>query len=192
MADLKQGVEFSHSLLEEHICKGTKVVDATVGNGYDTEFLAQLVTKTGFVWGFDVQPEALQEAEKRLDEVDLIGQVKLIADGHQNLGQYIDKGIDGILFNLGYLPGSDKEIITTAETTLKAVQNGIELLKDGGIIILVMYLGHQGGQLEQKRLLEYARSLDAKEYNVLHYRFVNQDKDPPQVLAIKNRRNKNG
>ena len=125
MEDLKQGVEFSHGLLEERISKGAKVVD-------------------------------------------------------------------GILFNLGYLPGSDKEVITTAETTLQAVQTGIEILKDGGIIILLMYLGHQGGQLEQKKLLEYARSLDAKEYNVLHYSFINQDKEPPQVLAIKNRRNKNG
>jgi len=187
MINLKQAVQFSHNLIDEHINKGAKMIDATVGNGHDTQFLAKLVGSTGFVSGFDVQKEALERAKNRLQDNNLLERVKLINDGHENIGDYITNPVDGILFNLGYLPGSDKEVITTAKTTLEAVKSGLDLLDLGGLIVVVIYLGHQGGKREQKILLDYATELDEKKYNVLHYRFINQSSQPPQVLAVKKR-----
>ena len=184
---MKQGVDFSHDLIKEHINKGAKVVDATVGNGYDTEFLAEIVGREGFVWGFDVQEKALGEARSRLQESELLNRVELIQTGHENMKDYITEPIDGVLFNLGYLPGSAKEVITTADTTLKAVKSGLELLAVGGLMVVVIYLGHEGGRKEQQALLDYAAELDDKKYNVLHYHFINQTGQPPQVLAIKKR-----
>jgi predicted methyltransferase len=189
MINLKQAVQFSHDLLTEHINKGATIIDATVGNGYDTHFLAELVGPAGFVSGFDVQKEALEQAENRLQNNKLLERVELINDGHENMKDYITKPVDGILFNLGYLPGSDKEVITTAETTLEAVKSGLDLLAVGGLMVVVIYLGHQGGQEEQEVVLDYAAELDGKKYNVLHYRFINQSSSPPQVVAIKKRSN---
>lgn len=187
MMDLKQGVDFSHDLITEHINKGAKVIDATVGNGHDTKFLAEVVGAEGFVWGFDIQDSALEEAKKQLQKDKLLKRVELIYAGHENMQDYISETVDGILFNLGYLPGSDKKVITTADTTLQAVESGLDLLARGGLMVVVIYLGHEGGKQEAETLLDYAAELDEKKYNVLHYHFINQSSQPPQVLAIKKR-----
>ena len=185
--DFKQGVEFSHWLFSEHIEKGARVVDATVGRGRDTEFLAKLVGEEGFVWGFDIQTRALEEVQKEIKEKEFQKRVELINDGHENLAEYVDSPLEGIIFNLGYLPGSDKEIITHPKTTLEAVRSGLELLTVGGLIVLVVYLGHPGGKEEKAALLDYVSELDDSVYNVLHYHFINQEVAPPEILAIKKR-----
>ena len=52
---LEKAVAFSHQLLKNTVKIGDTVIDATVGKGNDTLFLASLVGKTGQVIGFDVQ-----------------------------------------------------------------------------------------------------------------------------------------
>ncbi|MCK8826796.1 methyltransferase domain-containing protein [Natroniella acetigena] len=185
--DLKQAVEFSHSILTEQLQAGANVIDATVGNGNDTEFLAELVGAEGQVWGFDIQSQAIETTKDKLAESELLERVTLIQVGHQKLGQYISAEIDGILFNLGYLPGADKEVTTTVETTLQAVKAGLERLVEGGVMVIVIYTGHQAGKEEAEALLEYAQGLNYKEYNVLHYHFINQASKPPEALVIKKR-----
>ncbi|PQQ18647.1 uncharacterized protein Pyn_28263 [Prunus yedoensis var. nudiflora] len=50
-----------------------------------------------------------------------------------------------VAFNLGYLPGGDKPIITESETTLKALEVAKSIVVPGGLISLVVYVGHPGG-----------------------------------------------
>jgi hypothetical protein len=50
-----------------------------------------------------------------------------------------------VAFNLGYLPGGDKTIITKPETTLIALEAAKGILMAGGLISLVVYVGHPGG-----------------------------------------------
>lgn len=50
-----------------------------------------------------------------------------------------------IAFNLGYLPGGDKGMITRSETTLLALEAAKRILMPGGLISLVVYVGHPGG-----------------------------------------------
>lgn len=50
-----------------------------------------------------------------------------------------------VAFNLGYLPGGDKTIITKPETTLPALEAAKGILMPGGLISLVVYVGHPGG-----------------------------------------------
>ena len=50
-----------------------------------------------------------------------------------------------VSFNLGYLPGGDKTIITESGTTLKALEVAKDILLPGGLISLVVYVGHPGG-----------------------------------------------
>ena len=51
----------------EHIRPGDTVVDFTMGNGHDTEYLCRKVPD-GKVYAFDIQASALENTKKRLEE----------------------------------------------------------------------------------------------------------------------------
>ena len=187
--DLPQGVEFSHRLIQEHLSPGEVAVDATCGNGHDTLFLSKLVGEKGKVIAFDIQEKAVKNTKSKLQNKGLLERAEVILDGHQNMEEYLQNKYSpqAIIFNLGYLPGSDKEIITTADNTITALNSGLKLLKKGGLIVLVIYVGHQGGLAEKEALLDYASSLNESTYNVLYYHFINQKNNPPELIAIKKR-----
>nr|GGG66000.1 rRNA methyltransferase [Virgibacillus oceani] len=165
-------------------------MDATAGNGNDTIFLSQLTGETGQVLAFDVQEKAITAVTKRLTEKQL-SNTRLIHDGHENIVAYLEEGeqIGGAIFNLGYLPGGDKSIITKADTTIKAVKAMLPYLKCGGTIVLVVYHGHNGGQLEKDALMEYTSTLSQQSFHVLQYGFINQKNHPPFILAVEKRNN---
>ncbi|GAX88989.1 rRNA methyltransferase [Effusibacillus lacus] len=175
-------------LLKERLREGSIVVDATVGNGHDTLFLAECVGETGKVYGFDIQKEALASAEARLSEAGLLSCVTLFHAGHERMADALPpeaKGrIQAVTFNLGYLPGGNKEVVTRPETTLQALQTSHDWLAPGGIITVVLYTGHPGGKEEENEVLQWARNLDQKHFQVLWYRFLNQRNHPPTLLAI--------
>ncbi len=186
--DFMQGVSFSHFLLARHVSRGDKVIDATAGNGKDTVFLAELVGNSGHVFAFDIQDKAIRNTEKLLKKNNLETRVKLIQANHENMLNYIDiNEVKGIIFNLGFLPGGDKSIITGSNTTLKALKQGLNILGKGGIIVLVIYTGHPGGEEEKEAVINFCRDLNYREYNVLNYNFINQKKPPAQVIGIKKR-----
>jgi len=186
--NLSQGVEYSHLILEKYLEKNDIVIDATVGNGNDTLFLAELVGENGKVYGFDIQQKAIKNTEKKLIENNMASRVDLFQNGHENLKEYVkNNNISAILFNLGYLPGSDKKIITKPKTTIPAIKDGLDLLIKGGIVVLVIYPGHEGGKKEKEKILEYASDLDRKKFNVLHYYYLNQQNKPPEVIVIRKR-----
>ena len=58
-------IEMAHQMLSKTIKSGDVVVDATMGNGWDTAFLAGLTDK---VYAFDVQKEALVSTQALLQE----------------------------------------------------------------------------------------------------------------------------
>lgn len=60
-----------------------------------------------------------------------------------------------ILFNLGYLPGGDKTIITKTESTLAALNQSLTLLKPSAFLSIVVYSGHTGGDLEAQAINDW-------------------------------------
>ncbi|WFC04379.1 class I SAM-dependent methyltransferase [Lactiplantibacillus pentosus] len=168
---------------------GDHVIDATVGNGHDTVYLAKLVGTTGHVDGFDIQPAAIAETTKALTAAGFNHQATLWQTGHEHIADKIaaDEPIKCAVFNLGYLPGGDKSIITKPTTTLTAIKAIQERLMTNGLIILLVYAGHPGGAAEAKAVLDYATSLDQHQFQVLQYQFVNQVHVPPYLLAIQKR-----
>ncbi|MFJ7729525.1 class I SAM-dependent methyltransferase [Neobacillus sp. NPDC097160] len=182
---------FAKNLLDKAIRPGDVVVDATVGNGHDTAFLAELVGETGKVYGFDVQEEAIAASGKRLAEHHLLERVTLFHEGHEKLAAKIptnDHGkITGAIFNLGYLPGSDKMIVTLPDTTIAAIEQLLIMMAPEGIIVLVIYHGHEQGAIERDSLLSYCQQLDQKTAHVLQYQFINQQNNPPFIIAIEKR-----
>jgi predicted methyltransferase len=189
--NLEQILPFAKSLLEKAVKSGDITVDATLGNGHDTLFLANMVGETGKVFGFDIQEEAIQTTKQRLQQNNLANRAVLLLEGHENLLHAIPTDfhgkVTGAIFNLGYLPGSDKTIVTKPETTIAAIQQLLEIMSSGGIIILVIYHGHSGGDTERDSLLEYCAQLDQNLAHVLQYQFLNQKNSPPFIVAIEKR-----
>ncbi|WP_137598112.1 class I SAM-dependent methyltransferase [Paucilactobacillus kaifaensis] len=185
--NLQSALEFSHTILKDNISLGETVIDATVGNGNDTIFLASLVGKSGRVYGFDIQQTAIDKTKQQLLLTGLQQQTTLICSGHEHIGQYVTEQIAGAIFNLGYLPGGDKNVITHGNTTIKAIQTMLPLLRRGGTICLVIYYGHPGGDDERQSVEQFATQLDQKKFNVLEYQFINQAHTPPRLVAIQKR-----
>src|SRR6056297_977572 len=188
--NLMQGVEFSHWLFSNFIDNNKIFVDATCGNGNDTLFLAEKVSSQGKIYAFDIQKEAVQITKEKFDNIDYDFDIDFIVDGHENIDSYLENKIDGIIYNLGYLPGSQKDIKTEKVTTIKSLKKALELLSQVGLIVIVIYTEHQGGNEEKEAVLDFASKLDYKKYNVLHYHFINQKKNPPEVIGIKKRSDK--
>ncbi|MGP7818377.1 class I SAM-dependent methyltransferase [Niallia sp. 01092] len=188
---LERILPFARSLLEKSITTGDIAVDATMGNGHDTLFLAKLVGETGKVFSFDIQQDALAATEKRLTENNLNEVATLSLCGHEQLKTIIPAihhgKVTAAIFNLGYLPGGDKSIVTTANNTISAIEHLLDIMAPEGIIILVIYHGHPEGQLERDELLSYVETIDQQTAHVLQYRFMNQVNNPPFIIAIEKR-----
>ena len=178
-------------LAEEHLSDGDLAIDATVGSGYDTVFLAEQVGERGRVYGFDVQQLAHERARKRLMEHGLEQQVELVDAGHELMGERLPADVTGrvrvCMFNLGYLPGSDKKVSTHPETTVRGLMAALELLAHGGIITAVLYTGHDGGEAETRAVLAWASTLPRDRAEVHRYHALNSAGDPPQLLVVARR-----
>ncbi|MED3549013.1 class I SAM-dependent methyltransferase [Cytobacillus praedii] len=182
---------FARKLIDKAVSPGDCVVDATLGNGHDTLFLAHLIGEAGLVYGFDIQEEAVSTTKKRLLEEKLGDRVQLFHKGHEHIFTSIPKSHHGKLkaaiFNLGYLPGGDKTIVTTPGTTISAIEQLLEIMSPEGIIVLVIYHGHQEGALERDALLQFVKQLDQRAAHVMQYQFINQQNNPPFIIAIEKR-----
>ena len=176
--------EVNKIFLEKVIQKGDVVIDATMGNGYDTVYLGNLVGENGKVYAFDVQEEAIISTRKKVIRDNMEDRVKLILDGHENLDKYVEENVSCIVFNLGYLPRAKHVIITKPDTTLEAIKKGLSILKPNGIMSIAAYIGHEGGLEEKNHICKYLDNLDQKEYNVLHMEFTNQINNPPQLILV--------
>jgi len=177
---LHMAKKFISSCIQE----GDLAVDATAGNGHDTLFLASLVGDSGKVISFDVQKEALLRTQNLLKRENLLHRVELILDTHEHIQDYVSYPVAAIMFNLGYLPGSDHRIITKPEATVNAIKAGLAVLKPGGIITVVIYTGHEGGKEEQAAIFALCKTLNQKHYTALHYSIINQVNHPPSLLVI--------
>lgn len=179
-------MDIVHTLLAKIVLTGDTVLDATAGNGGDTLVLARLVGKEGRVFAFDIQESALKETKRRLEEAGLVARVSLIHAGHENLHQVPTGDLRAAVFNLGYQPGGDMNIITRAQTTLTALETVLSRLLPGGVAILTVYWGHPGGPEEKSAVEDYAAGLPAGEWDVARLSFPNR-LQAPLVIALQKR-----
>lgn len=145
--------EYVHLCLEKRLRSGDCVLDATAGNGYDTLKAAQLVQPEGQVIALDIQEAAIKATEEKLTQAGLNTLCEFHLGNHGDLLKALNQTFDSILFNLGYLPGSDKTTITTPKTTLSALNQSQKLLKENGVLFVTAYRQHPGG-LEEASIVE--------------------------------------
>lgn len=183
---LKTALRFSHELLEEVIELGDTVVDATMGNGNDTLFLAKLVGEKGLVYGFDVQEQALENTTERLEKENSFSQARLLLQGHETIETTLlpDEKVKAAIFNLGYLPKGDKSVVTNELTTIRALEALLLRLEKSGRIVLVIYDGHDEGKIEKEEILNFVSKVEQEKFSVLNYHFINQRNNPPSLICI--------
>ncbi|MDO1509087.1 MULTISPECIES: class I SAM-dependent methyltransferase [unclassified Neisseria] len=181
---LKNILPFTHYLLREKIRSGDTVLDGTAGNGHDTLLLAQCVGKEGKVWAFDVQQQALDTTAGRLKEAGVRERVNLVLGGHETLADYVCGPLSAAVFNFGWLPNSDKSCTTQTDTSIRALQAALDLLQNGGLLLAVLYPGHEEGRHEAEAVERWAAELPQHRFAVLKYGFVNRRNRPPYLLAV--------
>ncbi|MBC1638610.1 methyltransferase domain-containing protein [Listeria welshimeri] len=186
--NLRGVLPFAHDTLRKVVRPGDYVIDATCGNGHDTLLLADLVGVNGHVLGFDIQQQAINATKTRLENAGFTPQVELVCASHAFIPKYATKPVRAAIFNLGYLPGGDKEITTTADSTLESLGHLMRLLEVGGVIILVIYHGHPAGKLEKDAVVTFCEAIPQQNFHVLSYNFINQKNDAPFVIVIEKRK----
>jgi len=179
-------LEIARRLIAERLKEGETAVDATMGNGNDTLFLAQLVGEKGKVYAYDIQPQAVERTTERLKQEGVLDRVTIRLTSHEEM-TLLDEEAGAIMFNLGYLPGGNKDITTQAQSTLRAIEAGLSLLRPGGIMTIMIYWGHEAGKVEKEAVEQYCRQLDQTKHLVLKYQYLNQQNQAPFLLAIERR-----
>jgi len=181
---LRGAVALSHYFLPERVRPGDRVVDATCGNGRDTLLLARLVGPGGKVWAFDCQEEALAKARTLLAGAGSLAQTELLAVGHERLAEFVQEPLRAVAFNLGFLPGGDKGLVTRPEQTLAALDQATRLLLPGGVITISVYTGHPGGAEEGEAVEKWASALAAEEFNVWRSHQLNRPPTAPYLVLV--------
>lgn len=168
--------EISHYIINTFVSKKEIAVDATLGNGYDTDFLSENFKK---VYSFDIQKCACDNYKEKKKS-----NVKLINDSHHLLKSYINEKVSCIMYNLGFLPGGDKTITTNYETSLESIKEGLELLISGGIMTICIYRGHEEGKKEEKMILEYVKQLPKDRFGAMNHEVLNRSENAPILVVI--------
>ncbi len=172
----------AHQLIRQHFVERTRglAVDATCGNGHDTEFLARLGFET--VLAFDIQAIAITNTKNRLHAAEL-NNVELHQCGHQTMQAHIKQTIDCAMFNFGYLPKGDKSITTLKEHSVTALEVALSNLANSGIICLICYPGHAQGAIETEAISNWLSALEAP-WQVQQYLSKSPKPEAPVLYTI--------
>ncbi len=179
--------DIAHRAWAPFLHPGAWVIDATAGNGHDTEHLARTVSPDGRVFAIDIQESALKATASRLGAAGLLDRVTLVRDDHSRMRTVLACGIrtriDLVCFNLGYLPHGDKAITTSRETTLLALHEALLLLNTEGVLSVIAYRGHQGA-LEEAEMVERFFNTLPPPWKCIHHEPTGSEQNPGPVLWI--------
>ena len=175
----------THRVIASIVRPGAFCIDATAGNGGDAAFLCSLAGPTGHVLALDIQPEAVANTQRLLEEQGYSQMSRVLLKSHAEIDSLApSESVDCIVFNFGWLPGGDHSIFTRKETSLEAVGRSLGLLKSGGLLSLCLYYGRNNGYEERDALLDWAARLDPAKYNALCCTFPNRENDPPFPIFV--------
>lgn len=156
-----------HERLDALLGEGDIVIDATLGNGFDALFLAKKIGSSGWLYGFDIQAEAIAASRLKLTSYP---HVRLIHASHADMKAHLpffwQGNVRACVFNLGYLPGSNQQVITQAASTRRALTAASQLLAPGGLITITAYPGHHGGEIETACVVRWCQTMTRQGFQV--------------------------
>lgn len=174
--------QLSHYFIAQSIKKDNLIAaDFTCGSGEDSAYLASF-SQIKKIYSFDVQMEAIEAAKKLCNDP----KIEYICDGHEHLDQYIDCFDIGI-FNFGYFPAGDHNITTLLDTSIKAVKLALNRLNKKGLLLLVLYPGHDEGNKEAKYFEAFCEGLNPAHYVMMKLQMM-QKPTSPYIIAIEKTR----
>jgi 16S rRNA C1402 N4-methylase RsmH len=183
--------DIAHRAWAPFLRPGAWAIDATAGNGHDTEFLARAVAPDGRVFAIDIQESAVKATGKRLEGAGLLDRVTLVREDHSRMRNVLACGIrariDLICFNLGYLPHGNKAITTCLETTLPALHESLLLLNPAGALSVIAYRGHEGAQEEAEIVERFFNTLPPPWACILHEPTGSEDNPGPVLWMASGR-----
>ncbi len=184
-------LDLAHAYWKQLVKPGDILIDATCGNGQDTLVLSRLNLKEGKgkIWAVDVQAKAIALTQNYLKQHLSNEELENVYYQHGCHSQFPTtiepESVALIIYNLGYLPGSDKNLTTMTATTLQSLKQALVLVKPGGMISLTCYPGHSEGASEQSAILEFATELPATKWSICHHQWLNRKKSPSLLLLQK-------
>lgn len=191
----------AQSIWKEVIQPGDAAVDATCGHGRDAACLAQLLAPTGKLFCFDIQDTSMTSTKHTLErqaactfpgaEPDLISgasadgvAVQLIRRSHAEMETFVNRA-RVVCFNLGYLPSGDKDVTTTTESTIAAVEAAMRILEENGVITVMAYPGHAEGKRECDALRLFCAELPSSDWLVSEFQILNRRLSPILITLWK-------
>jgi hypothetical protein len=186
-------VNIAHNLVRDVLFPGDFAIDATVGNGHDTSFLVEQVSPTGGVFGFDIQQAAIDSTWLKMESCcnlsALTERLTLVQTSHADMAEIIPAkyhgNIKACMFNLGYLPGGDKGIITQTDSTITALNIVSRMLSSNGIITVMAYPGHKGGDLETDQVKTWCEQLDEDQFKISIIYSSKNKESAPRLFVIR-------
>ena len=169
--------------------KSCLIIDATCGNGFDSAVLAELCGQQADsqLLCIDVQAKAIAATRQRLLSTfgnDLVEkQIKFFQQSHETFPSDVqENSVDLIAYNLGYLPGSAsdgmKRVVSDATTTIRSLRAALPLVRIGGLITMVAYRGHKGGEEETNAIAELVTQLPVAQWRVFAHIPLNAPTGP--------------
>ena len=178
-------LDIAHKMIKQMVKPGDFCIDATAGNGHDTEFLCSLVGESGRVIAMDIQQSAVDNTKARLAAAGFSRRAEVFCMSHSDM-DIVDapESADCIVFNFGWLPGGDHNVFTRAETSVPAIEKALSVIKPGGLLVLCVYYGRNNGYSERDAIVEYVSNLESRYYAVMKCDFLNRKNDPPFPIFI--------
>lgn len=184
-------LNLAHSYWKACLTSGETAIDATCGNGHDSLILAKtaLTEHSGSLYLCDLQQTAVDKS-KALLQANLsqkeFERVQFNLGCHSVFPSELAPGsVKLIVYNLGYLPGGDKEITTSCSSTLLSLEKALQLVVPQGMISIMCYPGHLEGAKEEALILERVSQLSTFAWSCCHHRWVNGKKAPSLLLLQK-------
>ncbi|MDX8430554.1 MAG: class I SAM-dependent methyltransferase [Candidatus Algichlamydia australiensis] len=170
-------IDLAHDFWKKVLQPGDIAIDATCGNGNDSLFLAQLIAPTGQLHCIDLQKEAIENTRSKLKF--------FLSNTHFYHGSHIvlpPVSPKIIVYNLGYLPGSDKSVTTMTASTLASIENALQIIRPGGLISITCYPGHSEGAVEEKSISNFVSSISKNKYTSTSIEWKNRLKSPSLIF----------
>lgn len=169
--------KLAQDIIKDYLEEKNIAIDGTLGNGHDSDFLSENFNK---VYSFEIQEDACLKYNKKNKD-----NVKVINASHHLFEEYVSEEVNCIMYNLGFLPGGNKEITTLHETSLESIKIGLNILSSGGIMTLCIYTGHNEGKQEESCILSYLKELPKNKFGVMVHSFLNRSNAPILVIIEK-------
>lgn len=166
------------------------LVDMTCGNGHDSLRVLQNAPNYKKLYLYDVQMKAIENTKSLLDSYAYKNCIYL-NKSHDDLSD-IHEDIDFAIYNLGYLPGADKKLVTNSKCTIKSIELLLKKLSFGAIVVITTYPGHEEGNVEDIKIYDFLNSLDQKFFNVIKLEFINQKNKPCKTYILEKRSEDDG